>query len=203
MRALVGSEGSTGSVPGARYAIFAKLRAARQCREVLAANHSLVNAAGQLDRLRCNRRCLRLHLNRLWCGNRGEADEDVSGGAYRNHNPGRNSREVPRRNGDLIPARREVSEQKLPALIRQDAANERRFRHPYFDCCFRDASPRRILNLPTQRSAGHLSQNRCSGEYRANKTGNPQPKHAPILFNTAHQVLTVYRNPFRAMGLHG
>src|SRR5580704_7625497 len=29
MRALVGSEGSTGSVPGARYAMFAKLRAAR------------------------------------------------------------------------------------------------------------------------------------------------------------------------------
>ena len=28
MRAFVGSEGSTGSVPGARYAIFAKLRAA-------------------------------------------------------------------------------------------------------------------------------------------------------------------------------
>ena len=57
MRALVGSEGSTGSVPGARYAMLAKLRAlSGKVSRSSDVTCGLVHGAGQINGLRGDRR---------------------------------------------------------------------------------------------------------------------------------------------------
>ena len=53
MRAFVGSEGSTGSVPGTRVSDVGKTACGeRESFKVLAGNYALVNGAGQINGLR-------------------------------------------------------------------------------------------------------------------------------------------------------